>query len=323
MKKKALITGISGQDGAYLSKYLFENDYEVYGLLRRHSVPENQTVRLENTYEEIKNNLFYADLTDFASLIRIIKKIKPDEIYNLAAQSHVKVSFDVPLYTTQTIVNGTINLLEAIRMENRNIRFYQASSSEMFGNNIDIDGFQRETTPMHPVSPYGAAKLCAFNNVQIYRKSYNIFASNGILFNHESPLRGTSFVTNKIVKGAVLIKKGLAKNLVLGNLSASRDWGHAKDYVRAMHLILKHEKSDDFVCSTGQTHSVQEFCDYVFGKLKLDKKYIITDERYMRPYELDILKGDSSKLREATGWKPEYTFESMIDEMIQYWENKL
>ena len=242
MKKKALITGISGQDGAYLSKYLFENDYEVYGLLRRHSVPENQTVRLENTYEEIKNNLFYADLTDFASLIRIIKKIKPDEIYNLAAQSHVKVSFDVPLYTTQTIVNGTINLLEAIRMENRNIRFYQASSSEMFGNNIDIDGFQRETTPMHPVSPYGAAKLCAFNNVQIYRKSYNIFASNGILFNHESPLRGTSFVTNKIVKGAVLIKKGLAKNLVLGNLSASRDWGHAKDYVRAMHLILKHEK---------------------------------------------------------------------------------
>jgi len=208
-------------------------------------------------------------------------------------------------------------------MENRNIRFYQASSSEMFGNNIDIDGFQRETTPMHPVSPYGAAKLCAFNNVQIYRKSYNIFASNGILFNHESPLRGTSFVTNKIVKGAVLIKKGLAKNLVLGNLSASRDWGHAKDYVRAMHLILKHEKSDDFVCSTGQTHSVQEFCDYVFGKLKLDKKYIITDERYMRPYELDILKGDSSKLREATGWKPEYTFESMIDEMIQYWENKL
>ncbi len=323
MKKRALITGISGQDGAYLSEYLFENDYEVYGLLRRHSVPENQTVRLENTYEEIKNNLFYADLTDFASLIRIIKKIKPDEIYNLAAQSHVKVSFDVPLYTTETIVNGTINLLEAIRMENRNIRFYQASSSEMFGNNIDTDGFQRETTPMHPVSPYGAAKLCAFNNVQIYRKSYNIFASNGILFNHESPLRGTSFVTNKIAKGAVLIKKGLAKNLVLGNLSASRDWGHAKDYVRAMHLILKHEKSDDFVCSTGQTHSVQEFCDYVFEKLKLDKKYIITDEKYMRPYELDILKGDSSKLREATGWKPEYTFESMIDEMIQYWQDKL
>jgi GDPmannose 4,6-dehydratase len=323
MKKKALITGISGQDGAYLSEYLFENDYEVYGILRRNSVPENQTARLENTYEEIKNNLSYADLTDFASLIRLIKKIKPDEIYNLAAQSHVKVSFDIPLYTTETIVNGTINLLEAIRMEDRNIRFYQASSSEMFGNNIDNDGFQRESTPMHPVSPYGAAKLCAFNNVRVYRRSYNIFASNGILFNHESPLRGTSFVTNKIAKGAVLIKKGLAKNLVLGNLSASRDWGHAKDYVRAMHLILQNEKSGDFVCSTGQTHTVQEFCDYVFEKLQLDKKHIITDERYMRPYELDILKGDSSKLRKATGWKPEYTFESMIDEMIQYWEDIL
>jgi len=323
MKKKALITGISGQDGAYLSEYLFENDYEVYGIVRRHSVPENQTARLEKTYEEIKNNLSYADLTDFASLIRLIKKIKPDEIYNLAAQSHVKVSFDIPLYTTETIVNGTINLLEAIRMEDRNIRFYQASSSEMFGNNIDNDGFQRESTPMHPVSPYGAAKLCAFNNVRVYRRSYNIFASNGILFNHESPLRGTSFVTNKIAKGAVLIKKGLAKNLVLGNLSASRDWGHAKDYVRAMHLILQNEKSGDFVCSTGQTHTVQEFCDYVFEKLQLDKKHIITDERYMRPYELDILKGDSSKLRKATGWKPEYTFESMIDEMIQFWEDKL
>tara|TARA_Y100001935_G_C17290708_1_gene503129 strand:+ start:273 stop:1244 length:972 start_codon:yes stop_codon:yes gene_type:complete len=323
MKKKALITGISGQDGAYLSKYLFENDYEVFGILRRHSVPENQTVRLDDTYEEIKDNLFYADLTDFASLIRLIKKIKPDEIYNLAAQSHVKVSFDIPLYTTETIVNGTINLLESIRMLDRNIKFYQASSSEMFGNNIDNDGFQRESTPMHPVSPYGAAKLCAYNNVRIYRRSYNIFASNGILFNHESPLRGTSFVTNKIAKGAVMIKKGMAKNLVLGNLSASRDWGHAKDYVRAMHLILQNEKSGDFVCSTGETHTVQEFCDYVFEKLQLDKKHIITNEKYMRPYELDILKGDSSKLRRATGWKPEYTFESMIDEMIQFWENEL
>ena len=323
MKKKALITGISGQDGAYLSKYLLENDYEVFGILRRHSVPENQTVRLDDTYEEIKDNLFYADLTDFASLIRLIKKIKPDEIYNLAAQSHVKVSFDIPLYTTETIVNGTINLLESIRMLDRNIKFYQASSSEMFGNNIDNDGFQRESTPMHPVSPYGAAKLCAYNNVRIYRRSYNIFASNGILFNHESPLRGTSFVTNKIAKGAVMIKKGMAKNLVLGNLSASRDWGHAKDYVRAMHLILQNEKSGDFVCSTGETHTVQEFCDYVFEKLQLDKKHIITNEKYMRPYELDILKGDSSKLRRATGWKPEYTFESMIDEMIQFWENEL
>ncbi len=324
MKKKALITGISGQDGAYLSEYLLKNDYDVYGILRRNSIPENQTMRLENSvYDEIKNNLFYADLTDFSSLIRIIKKIKPVEIYNLAAQSHVKVSFDVPLNTTASIVNGTINLLEAIRMEDRNIKFYQASSSEMFGNSIDDDGFQRETTPMKPVSPYGAAKLCAFHNVQIYRKSYNIFACNGILFNHESPLRGTSFVTNKIAKGAVLIKKGMEKNLVLGNLSASRDWGHAKDYTKAMHLILQNELPDDFVCSTGESHSVQEFCDYVFKKLNIDQSLIITDQKYMRPYELEILKGDSTKLRTSTGWKPEYSFESMIDEMIDYWDKKL
>ena len=323
MKKKALITGISGQDGAYLSDYLLKNDYEVYGILRRNSIPENQTVRIQNIYDEIKDNLFYADLTDYSSLVRIIKQIKPNEIYNLAAQSHVQVSFDLPLYTTETIVNGTINLLEAIRMEDRTIKFYQASSSEMFGNNIDNDGFQRESTAMHPVSPYGAAKLCAYNNVKIYRKSYNIFASNGILFNHESPLRGTSFVTNKIAKGAVLIKKGLAKNLVLGNLSASRDWGHAKGYVRAMNLILNHDTPDDFVCATGKTHTVQEFCDYVFNKLQLDKKLIITDDRYKRPYELDVLKGDSSKLTKATGWTPEYNLFSMVDEMIEFWQEKI
>ncbi len=323
MKKKALITGISGQDGAYLSDYLLKNDYEVYGILRRNSIPENQTVRIQNIYDDIKDNLFYADLTDYSSLVRIIKQIKPNEIYNLAAQSHVQVSFDLPLYTTETIVNGTINLLEAIRMEDRTIKFYQASSSEMFGNNIDNDGFQRESTAMHPVSPYGAAKLCAYNNVKIYRKSYNIFASNGILFNHESPLRGTSFVTNKIAKGAVLIKKGLAKNLVLGNLSASRDWGHAKDYVRAMNLILNHDTPDDYVCATGKTHTVQEFCDYVFDKLQLDKKLIITDDKYKRPYELDVLKGDSSKLTKATGWTPEYNLFSMVDEMIQFWQEKI
>tara|TARA_S200000501_G_scaffold378801_1_gene443801 strand:+ start:9514 stop:10485 length:972 start_codon:yes stop_codon:yes gene_type:complete len=323
MKKRALITGISGQDGAYLSQYLLENDYEVYGILRRNSVPENQTVRLNDIYDIIQNNLFYADLTDLSSLQRIIKQIKPHEIYNLAAQSHVKVSFDVPLYTTDSIVHGTLNLLETIRTEDRNIRFYQASSSEMFGNSIDNDGYQRETTPMEPVSPYGAAKLCAYNNVKIYRKSYKIFASNGILFNHESPLRGTTFVTNKIAKGAVLIKKGITKNLSLGNLAASRDWGHAKDYTRAMHLILQCKNPDDFVCATGKTHSVQELCDYVFRKLKLDKSLILIDKRYMRPFELDVLKGDSTKLKLATGWKPEYSFESMIDEMLDYWEEKL
>lgn len=323
MKKRALITGISGQDGAYLSQYLLENDYEVYGILRRNSVPENQTVRLNDIYDLIQNNLFYADLTDLSSLQRIIKQIKPHEIYNLAAQSHVKVSFDVPLYTTDSIVHGTLNLLETIRTEDRNIRFYQASSSEMFGNSIDNDGYQRETTPMEPVSPYGAAKLCAYNNVKIYRKSYKIFASNGILFNHESPLRGTTFVTNKIAKGAVLIKKGLTKNLSLGNLAASRDWGHAKDYTKAMHLILQCKNPDDFVCATGKTHSVQDLCDYVFRKLKLDKSLILIDKRYMRPFELDVLKGDSTKLKLATGWKPEYSFESMIDEMLDYWEEKL
>ena len=239
MKKIALITGISGQDGAYLSEHLLNKGYDVYGILRRNSIPENQTIRLENVYNEIKDNLSYSDLTDLSSLSRLIKKISPNEIYNLGAQSHVKVSFEVPLYTTETIVNGTLNLLEAIRMHDRSIKFYQASSSEMFGNCIDEDGYQRENTQMIPVSPYGAAKLCSYNNVKVYRKSYNIFASNGILFNHESPLRGTSFVTNKIVKGAVSIKKGISKNLVLGNLSASRDWGHAKDYVKAMHLILQ------------------------------------------------------------------------------------
>ena len=323
MKKKALITGISGQDGAYLSKYLLENDYEVYGILRRNSVPENQTVRLDDIYDQIKDNLIYADLTDFSSLLRIVRLVNPDEIYNLAAQSHVQVSFDLPLYTTETIVNGTINLLEIIRLENRRIKYYQASSSEMFGNSIDSDGYQRESTPMIPVSPYGAAKLCAYHNVKVYRKSYNIFASNGILFNHESPLRGTSFVTNKIAKGAVLIKKGLAKNLVLGNLSASRDWGHAKDYTKAMHLILQTNNPDDFVCSTGETHTVQEFCDIVFNKLNLDKKLILTNQKYMRPYELDVLKGDPTKLKTKTNWEPEYSFESMIDEMIEYWEEKL
>ena len=323
MKKIALITGISGQDGAYLSEYLLNNGYDVFGILRRNSIPENQTIRLENVYNEIKDKLFYSDLTDLSSLSNLIKKIAPTEIYNLGAQSHVKVSFEVPLYTTETIVNGTLNLLEAIRMNDKSIKFYQASSSEMFGNCIDQDGYQREETPMIPVSPYGAAKLCAYNNVKVYRKSYNLFASNGILFNHESPIRGTSFVTNKIVKGAVLIKKGLSNNLVLGNLSASRDWGHAKDYVRAMHLILQNDKPGDFVCATGETHTVQEFCNYVFKKLQLDTKLILTSEKYMRPFELEILKGDSTKLRAATGWKPEYTFESMIDEMVDFWQNKL
>lgn len=324
MKNKALITGVNGQDGSYLTELLIRKGYEVYGLIRRHSVAEHQTFRLDNLDEfNIDNNLEYGDLTDFSSLQRLIKKIKPNMIFNLGAQSHVRVSFDAPIYTTDTIVSGTLNLLECIRLSNYPIKFYQASSSEMFGNNIDNDGFQRETTPMTPVSPYGAAKLCAFHNVQIYRKSYNLFACNGILFNHESPFRGVNFVTNKIVRGAVMISKGIENELLLGNLDASRDWGHARDYVNAMLLIMNLDKPDDFVCSTGETHTVQELCDYVFEKLDLSQKLIKIDERFKRPNELNVLKGDPSKLKEITNWNPKYTFHSMIDEMIEYWDSKL
>jgi GDPmannose 4,6-dehydratase len=323
MKKKAIITGINGQDGAYLTQYLLSKDYEVHGIIRRNSVPEHQTFRLNSVYEEIKNNLHYGDLTDFSSLVRLISTIKPQEIYNLGAQSHVGISFDSPLFTTNTIVDGTINLLECIRTVDQNIRFYQASSSEMFGNQIDKDGFQRESTPMVPVSPYGAAKLCAFHNVQVYRKSYNIFASNGILFNHESPFRGVNFVTNKIVRGAVMIYKGHTNELRLGNLEASRDWGHAKDYVKAMHSILNHNKPDDFVCASGETHTVQELCNYVFDKLDISKQKIIIDEKFLRPNELFLLKGDPSKIKKELAWEPEYSFISMIDEMIEYWIQEL
>jgi len=323
MKKKAIITGINGQDGAYLTQYLLSKDYEVHGIIRRNSVPEHQTFRLNSVYEEIKNNLHYGDLTDFSSLVRLISTIKPQEIYNLGAQSHVGISFDSPLFTTNTIVDGTINLLECIRTVDKNIRFYQASSSEMFGNQIDKDGFQRESTPMVPVSPYGAAKLCAFHNVQVYRKSYNIFASNGILFNHESPFRGVNFVTNKIVRGAVMIYKGHTNELRLGNLEASRDWGHAKDYVKAMHSILNHNKPDDFVCASGETHTVQELCNYVFDKLDISKQKIIIDEKFLRPNELFLLKGDPSKIKKELAWEPEYSFISMIDEMIEYWIQEL
>ena len=324
MKNNVLITGVNGQDGSYLTELLIKKGYDVYGIIRRHSVAEHQTFRLDDLEEfNISNNLEYGDLTDFSSLQRLINKIKPCMIFNLGAQSHVRVSFDAPIYTTDTIIGGTLNLLECIRLSNHPIKFYQASSSEMFGNNIDNDGFQRETTPMTPVSPYGAAKLCAFHKVQIYRKSYNLFACNGILFNHESPFRGVNFVTNKIVRGAVMINKGITNELLLGNLDASRDWCHAKDYVYAMLKIMELDKPDDFVCSTGETHTVQDLCDYVFNKLDLSKKLIKIDERFKRPNELNILKGDSSKLKKATNWKPEYTFHSMIDEMIEYWDSKL
>jgi GDPmannose 4,6-dehydratase len=315
---KALITGINGQDGSYLSEFLLEKGYEVYGILKRNSVSENQTYRIDEVYSRLK--LFYGDMTDLSSLIRVIEEVRPDEIYNLAAQSHVRISFDQPIYTANTTGIGTLNLLEAVKLIKPNTKIYQASSSEMFGNSIDADGFQRENTPLVPVSPYGCAKVYAYNISRNYRNSYGMFVSNGILFNHESPRRGTNFVTNKVVKEAVKIKLFMSDSLRLGNLEATRDWGHAKDYVKAMWMILQEERPDDFVCSTGISHSVKDLCEYVFSSLDLNyRDYLKIDEKYFRPEELRDLKGDSSKLRNLTGWEPEYTFESMLDEMIEYW----
>jgi GDPmannose 4,6-dehydratase len=315
---KALITGINGQDGSYLSEFLLEKGYEVYGILKRNSVSENQTYRLDSVYSKLK--LFYGDMTDLSSLIKVIDEVRPDEIYNLAAQSHVRISFDQPIYTANTTGIGTLNLLEAVKLIKPNSKIYQASSSEMFGNSIDSDGYQRETTPLIPVSPYGCAKLYAYNISRNYRNSYDMYVSNGILFNHESPRRGTNFVTNKVVKEAVKIKLFMSDSLHLGNLEATRDWGHAKDYVKAMWMILQQERPDDFVCSTGISHSVKDLCEYVFSSLDLNyRDYLKIDEKYFRPEELRDLRGDSSKLRDLTGWEPEYTFESMLDEMIEYW----
>jgi GDPmannose 4,6-dehydratase len=319
-KKIALITGINGQDGSYLAEFLLQKGYEVHGTLKRNSVSENQTSRLDNVYNQII--LHYADLTDLSSLISVVQKINPDEVYNLAAQSHVRISFDQPLYTTNVTGVGTLNLLEAVKLIKPTIKIYQASSSEMFGNSIDSDGFQRETTPMNPVSPYGCAKVFSYNICRNYRNSYGMFISNGILFNHESPRRGTNFVTNKVCKEAVKIKLGLSNELKLGNLDATRDWGHAKDYVKVMWEILQLDKPDDFVCATGVSHSVQDLCEYVFGKLGLDwELYVKQDEKFLRPEELHNLKGDPSKLIKATGWSHDYTFESMLDEMIEHWLN--
>jgi GDPmannose 4,6-dehydratase len=319
-KKIALITGINGQDGSYLAEFLIGKDYEVHGTLKRNSVAENQTARLDNIFNQI--NLHYADLTDLSSLISVIQKVNPDEIYNLAAQSHVRISFDQPIYTANVTGLGTLNLLEAVKLIKPSIKIYQASSSEMFGNSIDEDGYQRETTPMNPVSPYGCAKVFSYNIARNYRNSYGMYISNGILFNHESPRRGTNFVTNKVCKEVVKIHLGLSNELKLGNLEATRDWGHAKDYVEAMWMILQQDTSDDYVCSTGISHSVQDLCEYTFSKFGLDyKEYVKVDEKFLRPEELHNLKGDSSKLKSITGWEPKYTFETMLDEMLEFWIN--
>ena len=319
--KIALITGINGQAGSYLAELLLNKGYEVHGTLKRNSVAENQTSRLDNIYDKLK--LHYADLTDLSSLIRVIQEVRPIEIYNLAAQSHVRISFDQPIYTANATGLGVLNLLEAVKLVDKSIKIYQASSSEMFGNSIDSDGYQRETTPLNPVSPYGCAKVFAYNIARNYRNSYGMFISNGILFNHESPRRGTNFVTNKVVKEAVKIKLGLANSLSLGNLDATRDWGHAKDYVEAMWSMLQLDNPDDFVCATGVSHSVRDLCEYVFSYLDLNYlDYVIQDEKFYRPEELRDLKGDSTKLRKTINWQPKYTFETMLDEMIEYWLHK-
>ena len=320
--KKALITGINGQDGSYLAEFLLEKGYEVWGTVKRNSVSETQSSRIESLRDGNLINLEYADLTDMASLIRILSKVQPDEVYNLAAQSHVRISFDQPIYTANVTGVGTLNLLEAIRMVSPHSKIYQASSSEMFGNSIDSDGYQRETTPMNPVSPYGCAKVFSYNICRNYRNSYDMKIWNGILFNHESPRRGTNFVTNKVVKAAVRIKLGLQDKLHIGNLTATRDWGHAKDYVYAMWLMLQSNNPDDYVCSTGVSHSVKDLCEYVFNYLQLNYlDYIVVDEKHFRPEELENLKGDSSKLKKELDWNPIYTFETMLDEMLEYWLN--
>ena len=322
--KKAFITGINGQDGSYLAEYLLGLDYEVHGTVRRNSTSENQSARLKTAYESGQLTTHYGDLSDQGSIERLLEEIKPDEIYNIAAQSHVRVSFDVPQYTVQTNAVGVLNILEAYRRTCPNAKFYQASSSEMFGLTVEDDGFQRETSIMNPVSPYGCSKVFGYNIVRHYRRAHKLHAVNGILFNHESPRRGSNFVTNKVVKAACSIKLGLQDKLELGNMDSYRDWGHSKDYVIAMHAMLNHDTPDDFVVSTMETHSVREMCELVFKYLDLDyKDYISQNPKFMRPEELPYLKGDSTKIRETLNWKPEYTFESMMHEMCDHWMDVL
>lgn len=318
--KKSLIIGANGQDASYLAEYLLDKNYEIHGTIRRNSVPESQTTRIEHLHSNNFIKLHYADLTDPLSIENVISSIQPDEIYHLAAQSHVQISFDLPKYTLDVNCGGTLAVLESVRKFSPHSKVYHAATSEMFGNNVDDDFYQRETTKMQPVSPYGCSKLYAHNLINNYRNAYNLFLVSGILFNHESPRRGINFVTNKVVREAVKIKKGKSDKLQLGNIYSKRDWGHAKDFVKAMWLMMQKEKPYDYVIATGESRSVEDLVNYVFNKLNLCKNtFLKIDEKYIRPEELNYLRGDSSKARKELGWKPEYTFFSMIDEMIEYW----
>jgi GDPmannose 4,6-dehydratase len=318
-RKKALITGITGQDGSYLAEFLLGKGYEVHGIVRRSS--SFNTSRIEHLYVDphspsVHIFLHYGDLVDGTGLREILSRVKPDEVYNLGAQSHVRVSFDQPVYTVQADALGTMNLLEAIRDTGLPMKFYQASSSEQYGKVVETP--QKETTPFYPRSPYACAKVFSFWQTVNYRESYGMFACNGILFNHESPRRGETFVTRKITRAATRIKEGLQKKLYLGNLEAKRDWGFAGDYVEAMWMMLQHDTPDDYVIATGETHSVREFLDQVFGLLGLEwQKYVDIDPRYFRPAEVDLLLGDATKAKNVLGWKPRVTFEALAKMMTE------
>jgi GDPmannose 4,6-dehydratase len=318
-RKKALITGITGQDGSYLAEFLLAKGYEVHGIIRRSS--SFNTSRLEQIYVDPHQSgarlfLHHGDLVDGIGLREILTRVRPDEVYNLAAQSHVKVSYDQPAYTVQVVALGAMNLLEAIRDLGLPIRYYQASSSEQYGKVVETP--QTEKTPFYPRSPYACAKVYAHWQTVNYREAYGIFACNGVLFNHESPRRGETFVTRKITRAATRIKEDLQKKLFLGNLDAKRDWGFAGDYVEAMWLMLQHDKPDDYVIATGETHSVREFLDEVFGLLGLNwQEHVEVDQRYFRPAEVDLLLGDSGKARRVLGWKPKIAFKQLAKMMTE------
>jgi GDPmannose 4,6-dehydratase len=316
--KKALVTGITGQDGSYITEFLLKKGYEVWGIIRRSS--SFHTGRIDHLYkdphEKPNLRLVYGDLTDGGNLFTIVNELQPDEIYNLGAQSHVKVSFETPVYTVNTDALGTLRLLEALRSMKNPPRFYQASSSEMYGKVVETP--QNEKTPFYPRSPYGCAKVYSFWQTVNYREAYGLFACNGVLFNHESPRRGETFVTRKITRAATRIKLGLQEKLYLGNLDAKRDWGYAGDYVEAMWLILQQDKPDDFVIATGETHSVREFVEEVFGCLDMDwHKYVEVDPVYFRPAEVDMLLGDATKAAKVLGWKPKVSFKELAKMMTE------